>query len=117
MLLQQMRSRCFDWVFRRERPIISLSFLMMKCLCRTCPYLIVLIGLICITCLMTERVSAQVPTGLVAAYSFDEGSGTTVIDASGNGNTGTIVAATWAPNGRYGYGLSFNGANSYVNLG
>src|SRR5882762_4076960 len=28
--------------------------------------------------------------GLVAAYSFDEGSGTTVTDASGYGNTGTI---------------------------
>ena len=30
------------------------------------------------------------PSGLVAAYGFDEGSGTTVTDASGNGNNGTI---------------------------
>ena len=33
--------------------------------------------------------------GLVAAYAFDEGTGTTVADASGNGNTGTIANATW----------------------
>jgi hypothetical protein len=29
-------------------------------------------------------------SGLVAGYDFDEGSGTTVADFSGNGNTGTI---------------------------
>ena len=32
------------------------------------------------------------PAGLVAAYSFDAGTGSTVADASGNGNIGTIVA-------------------------
>ena len=55
-------------------------------------------------------------SGLVAAYSFNEGSGTTVADASGNGNTGTIVGATWTNAGRYGRALSFNGTSSYVNL-
>ena len=35
------------------------------------------------------------PAGLVAGYSFDAGSGTTVADVSGNGNTGTITGATW----------------------
>ena len=49
------------------------------------------------------------PTGLVAAYGFDEGSGTTVTDASGNGNTGTITNATWATTGKYGKALQFNG--------
>jgi hypothetical protein len=54
--------------------------------------------------------------GLVAAYSFDEGSGTTVADASGNGNTGTISNATWVQ-GKYGNGLQFTGAtNSYVSV-
>src|SRR5262249_3736060 len=33
------------------------------------------------------------PSGLVAAYAFDEGSGTTVANASGNGNNGTITNA------------------------
>ena len=54
-------------------------------------------------------------TGLVAAYGFNEGSGTTVADASGHGNTGTISGATWAP-GLYGQALSFNGTNSWVTI-
>ena len=37
--------------------------------------------------------SARAQSGLVAAYSFDEGTGTTVADASGNGGTGTIANA------------------------
>ena len=57
------------------------------------------------------------PPGLVAAYAFDAGSGTTAEDVSGHGNTGTIVGATWTSAGRYGDALSFNGRTSYVNLG
>ena len=44
----------------------------------------------------TATTSAGNP-GLVAAYSFDEGTGTTVHDASGNGNNGTISGATGGP--------------------
>jgi hypothetical protein len=55
-------------------------------------------------------------SGLVAAYSFDEGTGAAVLDQSGNNLTGTIVGATWTTAGRYGNALSFNGA-SYVDLG
>src|SRR3989344_9093302 len=29
-------------------------------------------------------------SGLIAHYTFDEGSGTTAVDSSGNGNTGTL---------------------------
>ena len=54
--------------------------------------------------------------GLVAAYGFDEGSGTTVADASGNGNTGTISNATWAASGKYGKALQFNGTNALVTI-
>ena len=35
------------------------------------------------------------PTGLVASYSFDAGSGNSLADSSGRGNTGTIAGATW----------------------
>ena len=55
--------------------------------------------------------------GLVAAYNFNEGSGTTVTDASGNGITGNILGATWTTGGRNGNALSFNGSSSYVDLG
>ena len=33
------------------------------------------------------------PTGLVGAWGFNEGAGTTVADASGNGNDGTLTGA------------------------
>ena len=56
------------------------------------------------------------PSGLVAAYGFDEGSGTTVTDASGNGHTGTITNATWAATGKYGKALQFNGTNALVSI-
>ena len=55
------------------------------------------------------------PPGLVAAYAFDEGSGTTAVDASGNGRTGAVVGAGRTA-GRYGGALSFDGTNDYVGL-
>jgi hypothetical protein len=56
------------------------------------------------------------PSGLVAAYAFSEGSGSTVADASGNGNTGTISNATWTTAGKYGNALVFNGTNALVTV-
>ena len=55
-------------------------------------------------------------TGLVAAYSFDAGSGTTVADLSGTGNPGTISGATWSTAGKYGGALSFDGVNDLVTV-
>ncbi len=55
-------------------------------------------------------------TGLVAAYSFNEGSGTTVGDASGTGNNGTTSNTTWSASGKYGGALSFNGTSARVNI-
>ena len=51
--------------------------------------------------------------GLVAAYSFDEGSGGVATDTSGNGHTGTITGATWTA-GHDGGGLSFDGSSAHV---
>ena len=51
------------------------------------------------------------PTGLVAAYGFDEVSGSTATDLSGNNNTGTLgtgIART--TQGRFGGALVFNGS-------
>ena len=45
--------------------------------------------------------------GLVAAYNFDEGVGSTVTDLSGNGNDGMINGASWTNQGRFGNALSF----------
>ena len=54
------------------------------------------------------------PIGLAAAYAFEDGSGPTVSDASGNGNVATINGATWHNNGKYGGGMSFDGSNDWV---
>ena len=65
----------------------------------------------------TSATTQAAPTaGLVAAYSFDEGSGTTVTDSSGNGNNGTVANTTWASSGKYGKALSFNGTSSRVTV-
>ena len=56
------------------------------------------------------------PTGLVAAYAFNEGAGTTVADVSGNSNTGMISGATWTAAGRYGGALVFNGTSAVVTV-
>ena len=66
--------------------------------------------------LVSAPASMSATTGLVAAYGFDEGSGTTVTDASGNGNNGTITNATWAATGKYGKALQFNGTNALVTI-
>ena len=67
---------------------------------------------------LTSAASVAVaqPAGLVAAYGFDEGSGGTVADSSGNALTGTIGNATWAATGKYGQALSFNGTNARVTV-
>jgi chitodextrinase len=53
--------------------------------------------------------------GLVAAYGFDGGSGSTLADDSGNGNTGTIQGAAWVA-GKSGSALSFNGSSNWVTV-
>src|SRR5689334_18074399 len=60
----------------------------------------------------SERQTLAIP-GLVAAYGFDEGSGTTAVDASGNGLNGTLAGQTWTT-GRYGGALAFN--TNYVTV-
>ena len=59
-----------------------------------------------------DNTVAPPPPGLVAAYSFDEGTGTTAGDRSGHGNTGTLNNVTWSPNGVFGSAASFNGTTS-----
>src|SRR3989344_2805924 len=52
-------------------------------------------------------------SGLIAHYTFDEGSGTTAGDSAGS-NTGTINGATWT-RGKVGSGaLQFDGVDDYI---
>ena len=51
---------------------------------------------------------------LVAAYSFNESIGDSVLDSSGCGNTGTVSGAISTQPGKYGGALSFNGTGDFV---
>ncbi|NOT57245.1 MAG: hypothetical protein HOP18_21795 [Deltaproteobacteria bacterium] len=75
------------------------------------------------TCAVTLNANTSVtatfttlPTGLVAAYSFGAGSGSTTRDSSGWNNTGTISGATWTTSGKFGTALSFDGVNDRVTV-
>lgn len=53
--------------------------------------------------------------GLVAAYGFNEGSGTVTYDQSSNQNHGTLTnGVTWFSSGKFGKALSFDGTNDMV---
>jgi len=70
------------------------------------------------TPISTTPIPTPTPTpnsDLVAYWKFDENTGTTAYDSSGNGNTGTINGATWTA-GTNGSALQFNGINDYVNV-
>jgi len=54
--------------------------------------------------------------GLVGSWSFDEGSGNTAYDSSGNGNDGELKnGVTWT-DGKFGKALSFDGVDDYVEV-
>ena len=57
------------------------------------------------------------PTGTLAAYSFNEGTGTSAADASGNGLTGTLTnGAAWG-SGRNAGAVQLDGTDDFVDLG
>ena len=64
----------------------------------------------------TVTITNDEAVGLVAAYGFEEGAGTTTADRSGNNHTGTISGATWSAAGRNGRALSFDGVNDMVSV-
>ena len=61
------------------------------------------------------RITINHRDGLVAAYAFDEVSGSTALDVSGRSNNGTIAGAVRTA-GKVGGALSFDGATSLVSV-
>ena len=56
-------------------------------------------------------------SGLIAHYTFDEGSGSTAVDASGNGNNASIVGSAVYAAGKVGSGaIVLDGANNRIEL-
>jgi len=67
-----------------------------------------------LTDMNTPVAVSPVSPDLVAAYSFDEGAGSVLIDISGHGNTGQIHGANWTTQGRFGGALVFDGLGAVV---
>jgi RHS repeat-associated protein len=70
--------------------------------------------------LAASEISALIntqPSGLIGSWNFDEGAGSTTVDASGKGFHGTLMSgATWAT-GHSNSAASFDGINDYVQVG
>ncbi len=76
---------------------------------------VIIIGLLCFSTftIFTPRAKAIADPSLVGYWKFDEGSGNTAHDSSGNGNDGTINQSEWVQ-GIEGYALRFSSGNTYV---
>ena len=66
-------------------------------------------------CIGISPAVGDIDEGLVAYWSFDEGTGDIAFDSSGNGNDGTIYGATWCHGISY-MALEFDGENTYVEV-
>jgi hypothetical protein len=61
--------------------------------------------------LLTSTAKAEI----VSWWKLDEGSGTTALDSSGNGNNATFQGGPmWADNGKFGKAVRFNGTSDYL---
>src|SRR5690242_1208336 len=76
--------------------------------------LLVACALLMISAAPSSPITPALSPGLIAAYGFNEGSGTIAHDASGNGYQGTLVnSPAWSSPGKTGNSsLSFS-ANQY----
>ena len=81
-----------------------------------CKKLIYLISFVLVLGLVLTSAAKAADPDLAAYWKFDEGSGTTAFDSSGNGNDGIFVGdPKWVP-GKLGGALEFNG-DDYLNCG
>lgn len=67
------------------------------------------------SCYIFNDEKLNINNGLVGYWSFDEGTGSTAHDDSGNGNDGMINGATWIE-GVLGKALDFDGNSDYVSF-
>jgi hypothetical protein len=72
------------------------------------------VGLCMVVVFCAAIANADITTGLLGDWKFDEDSGTVANDSE-NGHTGTIYGASWIP-GVSRSALNFNGSSDYVNV-
>lgn len=65
-----------------------------------------------------NKIPIDVDTSMIGYWKMDSGSGTTAVDATTNGNNGTLTTTTWTT-GQFGYSGDFStdiGVNGYINF-
>ena len=74
------------------------------------------LGLMAMSLVAINSSSAAIdPSSVVGIWLFDDGTGSTAMDSSGNDNHGTIVNAPIWVDGRFGGALGFDGSGNCVN--
>ena len=68
-------------------------------------------------CVLVVPATALAASGPIATYSFDETTGKTLTDRSGNNHPGTLTNGPAWSSGKYSGGLVFDGVNDYVTMG
>jgi hypothetical protein len=68
----------------------------------------------CLAIVLSLTLTTTSRAGLVAWWRFDDGSGTTAADSSGNGLDGTLEGGTQWVGGKIGGAIQFNGSNARV---
>jgi len=67
--------------------------------------------------MFSTKLNSSLAENIVGQWDFNEGTGSSVYDSSGNGNTGTITGSTWETNQSNcisDYCLNFNGSDQYI---
>ena len=73
--------------------------------------------LLFVVCLMAQPVlAADVAAGLVAHWTFNEGTGNTAKDVTGNGHDGTLIGDPQWTDGKFGGALEFDQDGDEVNV-
>ena len=74
------------------------------------------LGLMAISLVAINSSSAEIdPSSVVGLWLFDDGTGSTAMDSSGNNNHGMVVNAPVWVDGRFGGALAFDGVGNCVN--
>jgi len=78
--------------------------------------LAVLLGAAVLAAATLPTAARAAAPGAVASYAFEEGTGNTSADTTGNGRTAALRNTTWTSSGRFGNALEFNGTTSLAQV-
>ena len=66
--------------------------------------------------ILPAQAGTRISTGLMAHYSFNEGSGISARDASGNGNHATLMNGAMWVTGKFGQAIQFSNPTDYLSI-